>query len=167
MYATLKDLVNAATGGWGELAQRASASALVDGDLLQATAAGTDRSAWSVQAQLAADSALVRCQDALTMASKHADSYLFPRWRTAMPLAPELVAGSDLGSAVAAIALRRLYGAAVPEDVRRGTAWADTYLSDLAHGRVSLGAADAQVARSAGHMSSRTSPKAFDWEAYP
>ncbi|OGB58440.1 MAG: hypothetical protein A2496_01620 [Burkholderiales bacterium RIFOXYC12_FULL_60_6] len=165
-YATLSDLQQAATGGWDELAQRAAMNALVDGQLLQATVEGTERSAWTVPATQAADAALVRMNEALDRASAHADTYLFPRYRTVMPLAAELVAGSSLPAAVAAIALKRLYGHLVPEDVRNGTKWADDYLRDLSKGVVSLGGLDATVAQPNGRMVSHAPPKAFDWGSY-
>ncbi len=165
-YATIADLLQAATGGWDELAQRAAMSALVDGQLMQATVEGTERTAWTVPAIEAADAALLRMNEALARASAHADTYMFPRYRTVMPLAPELVAGSSLPAAVAAIALKRLYGHLVPEDVRKGTQWADDYLRDLSKGVVSLGGADATVAQPAGHMVTRAQTKTFDWSGY-
>ena len=165
-YATLDDLARAATGGWDELAQRASASALVDAALLQATVAAGDRSAWSLEAQAQADIAMARMNDALERASRHADTYMFPRYRAVMPLAADLVQGSDLPGVVAAIALKRLYGTSVPEELRKGTQWADDYLRDLSKGTVSLGAVDATVAQPAGRMVSRPPAKAFDWERY-
>lgn len=165
-YATLDDLARAATGGWDELAQRASASALVDAALLQATVAAGDRSAWSLEAQAQADIAMARMNDALERASRHADTYMFPRYRAVMPLAVDLVQGSDLPGVVAAIALKRLYGTSVPEELRKGTQWADDYLRDLSKGTVSLGAVDATVAQPAGRMVSRPPAKAFDWERY-
>lgn len=165
-YATPADLAQAATGGWEELAQRSAASPLVDGELLQATVDGTDRSAWSVQAQLAADAALARVTDALDRATRHADTFLFPRYRTAMPLPIDLVQGSDLPSAVAAIALKRLYGASLPEELRRGTQWAEDYLLALAKGTLSLGAFDNQVAQPPGRTVTRSQSKAFDWTGY-
>ncbi len=168
-YATLDDLARAATGGWDELAQRAAsgaAAALVDGDLLQATAATADRTAWSVEAQLAATAALERLTDALDRASKHADTYLFPRYRAVMPLSVDLVQGSDLPSVVAAVALKRLYGTTVPEDLRRGTQWADDYLVAISKGTVSLGVADVAVAQPPGRTLGRAPDKAFDWAGY-
>lgn len=165
-YATLEHLVHAATGGWDELAQRASASALVDGELLRLTVQAGDRSAWSLAAQAAADDAVVRMTNALDQASRHADTHLFPRYRTAMPLSAELVAGSDLPSVVATIALKRLYGTTVPEEVRRGAQWAEDYLMALAKGQVSLGEADTEVAQAPGRTVARTPPKAFDWDSY-
>lgn len=168
-YASIADMARAATGGWDELAQRAatgSAAALVDGALLQAVEAQADLSAWSAEAGQAAIDALARLQDALERASRHADTYLFPRYRQVMPLAPELVAGSDLPGVVAAIAVKRLYGASVPEELRRGTQWAEHYLAALAKGTVSLGAADTAVAQPAGATMVRTQPKAIDWSGY-
>ncbi len=165
-YATIADLLQAATGGWDELAQRAAMNALVDGQLMQATVDGTERTAWTVPAIEAADAALLRMNEALARASAHADTYMFPRYRTVMPLPAELVAGSSLPAAVAAIALKRLYGHLVPEEVRNGTKWADDYLRDLSKGVVSLGGLDATVAQPAGHMVSRAQAKAFDWGSY-
>jgi len=166
-YATLDDLAQAATGGWDDLAQRAAPSAMVDGALLQATVQAADRSAWSAEAQAAADAALLRLQAVLQQASSHADTYMFPRYRAVMPLSPELVAGSALPAVVAAIALKRLHGHLVPEEVRKGCQWADDYLRDVSKGVVSLGAVDATVAVAPGHVTSRVPPKAFDWAAYP
>jgi len=166
MYATLDDLLQTATGGWDDLAQRASASPLVDASLLQATVALTDRSAWSAPAQAAADAAVLRMSAALERASAHADTYLFPRYRSQMPLPPDLVAGSALPAVVAAIAYKRLYGAQVPDEVRKGCQWADDYLRDISKGVVSLGAVDATVAQPAGHVTSRVPAKAFDWDGY-
>lgn len=165
-YATLQQLADAATGGWLELAQRATTDPDVDGALLQVTAQAGDRSAWSPEAQAAADAALVRLQDALERASRHADTYLFPRYRQQMPLPPDLVSGSSLPAVVAAIALKRLYGTSVPEELRKGTQWADDYLRDLSKGVVSLGGADTTVATPAGRMATRAPAKAFDWERY-
>ena len=83
-----------------------------------------------------------------------------------LPLSAEVVAASSLPSVVAAIAMRRLYGHDVPEDVRRGTAWADDYLVQLSKGVVSLGAVDTVVAQPAGRTLSRQPPKAFAWGGY-
>lgn len=165
-YATMDDLARAATGGWDELAQRAAPSALVDGPLMQATAGADDRSAWDAEACELADVALVRLQDALERASRHADTYLFPRYRSAMPLSAEMVHGSDLPSVVAAIALKRLYGTSVPEELRQGTQWADDYLRDLSRGIVSLGGADKAVAQSAGRVMHRAPHRIFDLSSY-
>lgn len=165
-YAGITHLVDAAGEGWRELAQRAAADARVDGALLQAVAEGGDTTAWAGELVALATAALQRMQDALERASKHADTYLFPRYRQVMPLGAELVQGSSLPEAVAMIALRRLYGAALPEDLRRATAWADDYLVGLAKGTLSLGAADVQVAQPPGKVAARTGSSAFDWGSY-
>lgn len=165
MYATVSDLLRAATGGWDDLAQRASTSPLVDGALLQATAEATNRSAWTAEACAYADAALARLQDVLNRASRHADTYLFPRYRQTMPLAEELVQSSDLPSVVAAIAYKRLYGTNLPEDVRKGVQWADDYLRDLSRGVVSLGVQDAAVTP-AGQVLSRSPGRTFDLSGY-
>lgn len=168
-YATLQDLAQAATGSWDELAQRAAtgaAAAQVDGELLRATADMADRSAWSPEAQQAATAALDRLVDVLDRASRHADTYLFPRYRAVMPLSQALVQGSDLPSVVAAIALKRLYGTSVPEDLRKGTQWADDYLVAISKGTVSLGEADVAVAQPPGRTLVRTPARHFDWQGY-
>ena len=166
VYATLQDLAQAATGGWTELAQRATVDPAVDGELLQATVDGGDRTAWSESAQVSADAAVLRLQEALERASRHADTYLFPRYRANMPLPAEMVQGSSLPAAVATIAIKRLYGTSVPEDLRRGAQWADDYLRDLSAGKVSLGETDLEVAQPPGRMVSRTQAKRFDWGSY-
>lgn len=166
VYATLTELAAAATGGWAELAQHASADPDVSGELMQLTAEGGDRSAWSAELQAAADAGLAVLQDVLERTSRHADTHLYPRYRQHMPLSEDLVRGSSLPEVVAAIAVKRLYGAQVPEDVRRGVQWAEDYLVGLAKGTVSLGAADVQVAQPSGRMSVRAPGKAFDWERY-
>ena len=166
MYASISDLVNAATDGWTELAQRAALDAVLDAELLRLVATAGDVSAWTSEQIAVALSALARLQDALDTASRHADTYLFPRYRSRMPLPIDLVQGSSLPGAVAAIALKRLYGTSVPEDLRRGAAWADQYLVDLSKGIVSLGGADNDVAQPAGHMVTRAPSSAFDWGQY-
>lgn len=165
-YADMKALANAATGGWDELAQRAADDPAVTGDMIKATSEGDDRSAWTADERDAADKAVGRCSDALDRASRHADTYLYPKYRSVMPLPDPVVQGSSLVEAVSAIALKRLYGTTVPEDLRRGAQWADDYLRDLASGKVSLGAGDASVAQAAGETVVRTGPKSFDWDRY-
>lgn len=165
-YATVADVARAATGGWDELAQRASASPLVDGELLQATVSGADRSAWTVQAQSAADVAWARLQDVLNRASRHADTCMFPRYRKQMPLPSDVVQGSSLPDAVAAIALKRLFGANIPDEVLKGTKWADDYLKDLMAGRASLGVEDAVVPQSANMTLVRAPSREFDLGKY-
>ena len=166
MYATAADMLRAATGGWNDLAQRASASPLVDGALLQATVEGADRSAWTPAARGEADQAWSKLQDVLNRASRHADTYLFPRYRQTMPLLDAVVQASSLPDAVAAIAYKRLYGALVPEGVRKGCQWADDYLKDLSTGRVSLGVQDEVVAQSPGKVASRSPARVFDLKDY-
>lgn len=165
-YATLTDLANAATDGWRELAQRGAPEAVLDSTLLIVAAAGGETSPWPADDVAVATTAVARLQDALDRASKHADTYLFPRYRARMPLPVDLVQGSSLPSAVAAIALKRLYGASVPEELRRGAAWADQYLVDLNKGVVSLGGTDTEVAQPAGHMVTRAPSGSFDWGRY-
>lgn len=165
-YATLTDLANAATDGWRELAHRGALEAALDSALLIVAASGGDTSPWPADDVAVATAAVARLQDALDRASKHADTYLFPRYRAQMPLPADMVQGSSLPAAVAAIALKRLYGSSVPEDLRRGAAWADQYLADLNKGVVSLGGTDTEVAQPAGHMVTRAPSRSFDWGRY-
>lgn len=166
-YCTPADVAAAATGAWQELAQRASPEqAGVDGELLRAAVAGESLEDWTAEAQALAAQAVARVASAIDMASRHIDTYLFPRYRQVMPLPPETVQASSLPAVCASIALRRLYGASVPQDVRDGTKWADAYLVDLSKGVVSIGQADTEVAQAPGQTVARTPPKAFDWGAY-
>lgn len=165
-YATVADVARAATGGWDELAQRASASSLVDGVLLQARADGADTSAWPPEAVTQAGVALARVQDVINRASRHADTLLFMRYRKQMPLGADVVQASSLPDAVAAIALRRLYGASVPEELRKGTQWADDYLKSLMRGDASLGVEDAVVPTSPTTVRVRAPRPTFDLDKY-
>lgn len=168
MYCTAADVAHTATGGWEELAQRANPSqAGVDGELLQAACAAVPNlTAWPLEAQALGTQAAARVVDAIAMAGRHIDTYLFPRYRGVMPLAAETVAASSLPAVCAAIALRRLYGASLPQELRDGTKWADQYLVDLSKGIVSLGQVDTTVAQAPGQTVARSQPKAFDWGAY-
>lgn len=165
-YATPADLARLATDGWDELAQRASRSPQVTGELLRLTFEGGRRDAFSPEARDEADRALAVLLDGLERASRHADTYLAPRYQAVMPLSEALIASSDLPSAIAAIALRRLYGHAAPEEVLRATRWADDYLRDLASGRASLGQADTATAAVPGRIHVSAPGKTFDWGTY-
>lgn len=167
-YCQAADVANTATGGWEELAQRANPTgAGVDGELLQAACAAVpDLTAWPADLQALAVQAAARVTDAIANAGRHIDTYLFPRYRGVMPLADDTIAASSLPAVCAAIALRRLYGASVPEDLRAGTKWADQYLVDLSKGIVSLGQVDTAVAQEPGRTVARAPDKRFDWDGY-
>lgn len=167
-YCTATDVANAATSGWEELAQRANPTgAGVDGELLQAACAAVpDLTAWPADLQALAAEAAARVAMAVDMASRHIDTYLFPRYRQVMPLPAETVQASSLPAVCAAIALRRLYGASAPKELLSGTAWADQYLVDVSKGIVSLGQVDTAVAQAPGQTVARTGSKRFDWDAY-
>lgn len=141
-YATFADLVRVAPGGWLELAQRGSAGPRVTAALIEAVATGGDLDGWEPDVVAEASRAVQLLDDALERTSRHADTYLVPRY--GQRLTAETVAGSDLPTVVATIALRRLYGYAATEDMRKATAWADGYLVDLSTGRASLGTPDVQ-----------------------
>lgn len=144
LYATPADLARVAPGGWLELAQRGGCGARVTAGLFEAVATGADLDAWDAGQVEDATRGLARLMEELERVSRHADTYLVPRY--GRRLTPELLAGSDLPTVVATIALRRLYGHAATEDMRRATDWADRYLVDLRAGRASLGTPDAQGA---------------------
>lgn len=165
-YATPADLARVATRGWDDLAQRSVQDARLPGALLRTlyeggSAAGADPAALEL-----ARRALELLHDVLERASRHADTYIQPRYQGALPLPAHLVAGSDLPSVVATIAYRRLMGASISEDVERNTRWADQYLRDLADGRVSLGGSDRHTPQPPGRMISCTAPKTIDWRTY-
>lgn len=166
-YATIVHLASLATNGWSELAERGCpTSPDVDAELMQAAASGASTAAWPADLVALAIDGVARIDTALDMASRHVDTYLYPRYRAQMPLPQAVVDASPLADVVAALALRRLYGTVVPEDVAKGTAWADQYLRDVSKGTVSLGAADTVVAQPAGRTAARTATKAFDWSGY-
>ena len=165
-YATAADLARLATRGWDDVAQRAVQDARVPGALLRTLFEGGDVDAWPLDIVERAQGALADIADLLERVSRHADTYIAPRYAGVLPLPAHLVAGSDLPSVVAAIALRRLMGASVPKDAVDNTRWADDYLRDLAAGRVSLGATDTQTAQPPGRMVSRAPRKQFDWGRY-
>jgi len=144
-YATLDELARAAANGWAELAQIACRDARVDGALLRAVATSGDLSAWSAEAVALAQAGVALLADQLERVSRHADTYLAPRYATLLPLSAELLAGTDLPSVVATIAVRRLYGHAATEDMLKATKWADDTLRELAAGRASLGVPSAAV----------------------
>lgn len=166
LYATLADLARVATHGWNDLAQRAVQDARVTGALLQALHDGGDMAATPPDVLAACQAALDRLSDTLARVSRHADTYIGPRYRGVLPLPAHLVQGSDLPSVVATIAYRRLMGAVVSKEVADNTRWADDYLRDLGAGRVSLGASDTATSQPPGRMSSKTPPKTIDWGRY-
>lgn len=168
-YCTAADIANTATGGWEELAQRASPThAGVDGALLADAVNGDDLSGYPVSVQELANAAAMRVLWAIDMASRHIDTYLYTRYREYMPLAPEVIVASSLPACCAAIALKRLWGASMPRDMADQLKWADQYLVDISKGVVSLGQAEAQapVAQPAGQVITKTKPSAFDWGQY-
>ncbi|MCK9988676.1 MAG: hypothetical protein AzoDbin1_05148 [Azoarcus sp.] len=138
-YATLDDLARAATNGWAELAQRACRDARVDGALLRAVATSGDVSAWSAEAIALAQAGVVVLADEVERVSRYADTFLVGRYAAVLPLSAGVLAGTDLPTVVATIAVRRLYGHAATEEMLKATRWADDYLRELAAGRVSLG----------------------------
>lgn len=142
IYATVFDLARVATGGWNELAERTVQDARVTGALLEASATSADRSEWGEVLWPLADAALASLADTLARTSRYADAFIVPRYGAI--LSTSLVAASDLPTAVATIALRRLRGTMVSQEIHDATKWADDYLRDIASGRLSLGTLDAQ-----------------------
>ncbi len=142
LYATFSDLARVAPGGWLELAQRAGCGPAVSAALFAAVALGDELDAWSSDQVADATRGVSQLLDTLERTSRHADTYIVPRY--GQRLSAEVLSGSDLPTVVATIALRRLYGHSATEDMRRSTDWADKYLADLAAGRASLGTPDVQ-----------------------
>lgn len=139
-YATFGDLARVATDGWAELAQRSCRDARVTGELLRAVVESGDTSAWPPEVVVVATEGVAMLRDTLTSASRYADNFLTPRYPA---ITPEQLAASDLPTVVATIAVRRLFGVLVEEDIRKGTAWADDYLKGIADGFISLGSGPA------------------------
>ncbi len=135
-YATFADLVRVSVDGWVEIAQRATRDPRVTPELFQAAAEGADTSAWpaEVAAVALAGAGAVRTQ--ISAASRYADGFIGGRYPGG--LTPDQVAASDLPTVVATIALRRMYGAAVTEEVLAATKWADDFLKAIAAGTASL-----------------------------
>lgn len=142
LYATFSDLARVAPGGWLELAQRAGCGPMVSAALFEAVATGGELDAWPADLVTEATRGVSQLLDALERTSRHADTYIVPRY--GQRLSPEVLGGSDLPTVVATIALRRLYGYSATDEMRRATDWADRYLADLAAGRASLGTPDVQ-----------------------
>lgn len=136
-YASFDDLAQAAPNGWQELAELGRAGPGVTASLMEAAAVGEDLSGWDPAQVDDALRALARLADALDRSSRHADSYLVPRYGHRLPA--EVIAASDLPGAVATLALRRLYGHTASDALRKATEWADRYLVDLSAGRASIG----------------------------
>lgn len=165
-YATCADLARVATRGWDDLAQRAAQNARVSGELLRTLYEGGAAAGAPADVLALAQRALEHVHDVLERASRHADTYIQPRYQGALPLPEHLVHGSDLPTVVATIAYRRLMGASLSEDVDRNTAWAEKYLRDLADGRVSLGATDMATPQPPGRLVSKTACKTIPWHLY-
>lgn len=174
-YASIADMARVATKGWDDLAQRAVQDARATGAQLRTVAEGGDTSGFD-PAQLARlQAAVALLTDILQRTSRYADGYILPRYQhrhadTGVPGGPlpaELIAGSDVPTAVATIALRRLMGTAIDRDTADNTRWADQYLRDIADGRVTLGRADSATPQPPGRMISSTVCKSIAWEHYP
>ncbi len=165
-YASCADLARVATRGWDDLAQRTAQNARVTGELLRTLYEGGSTAGAYADVLELAQRCLAQLHDVLERASRHADTYIQPRYQGQLPLPAHLVAGSDLPTVVATLAYRRLMGASLSEDVDRNTAWAEKYLRDLADGRVSLGGSDNDTPQPPGRMVSRTACKTIDWAQY-
>ena len=165
-YATPADIARVATRGWDDIAQRVIQHARVSGELMRTLYEGESTAGVDADVLEMARRGLEQVRDVLERASRHADTYIQPRYQGVLPLPAHLVNGSDLPSVVATIAYRRLMGASLSEDVDRNTAWAEKYLRDLADGRVTLGGTDTATPQPPGRMVSRTSCKSINWQQY-
>lgn len=136
-YATPLQLI-----GWfggtelGETAAPDDARAISPA-LMRLTIDGGNRSAWSAEEIAAADQALINIQTALADASKRMDGYISARYT--LPLAEEVVTGSDLPRICGDIARLLLMRSNPREEaIRRETA-ALGWLRDVSKGIVKLG----------------------------
>ncbi len=165
-YATPADIARVATRGWDDIAQRVVQNARVSGELLRTLHEGGSTAGVDADVLAMARRALDLVGDVLERSSRHADTYIQPRYQGVLPLPAHLVNGSDLPTVVATLAYRRLMGASLSEDVDRNTKWAEAYLRDLADGRVTFGATDNNTPQPPGRMVSRAPCKTIDWHRY-
>jgi phage gp36-like protein len=165
-YATPADVARVATRGWDDIAQRAVQNARVSGETMRLLYSGGSMAGVAADVLELAQRGLEHVEDVLERTSRHADTYIQPRYQGQLPLPAHLVAGSDLPTVVATIAYRRLMGTALSEDADRNTAWAEKYLRDLADGRVTFGATDTATPQPPGRMASSAPCKTIDWDRY-
>lgn len=165
-YATPADVARVATRGWDDVAQRAVQNARVPGETMRLLFSGGSMAGVAPDVVQLAERGLAHVEDILERASRHADTYIQPRYQGQLPLPAHLVSGSDLPTVVATIAYRRLMGASLSQDVERNTAWAEKYLRDLADGRVTFGATDSATPQPPGRMVSSAPGKTIDWHRY-
>ena len=165
-YATVADVARVATRGWDDIAQRAVQNARVAGETLRALYSGESVAGVAADVLELAQRGLALVADTLERASRHADTYIQPRYQGQLPLPAHLVSGSDLPTVVATMGYRRLMGASLPEEIRKNTDWAEKYLRDVAAGLVTFGATDNTTPQPPGRMVSSTSCKTIDWERY-
>ena len=165
-YATPADVARVATRGWDDIAQRAVQNARVSGETMRLLYSGGSMAGVAADVLELAQRGLEHVEDVLERTSRHADTYIQPRYQGQLPLPAHLVAGSDLPTVVATIAYRRLMGTALSEDADRNTAWAEQYLRDLADGRVTFGATDTATPQPPGRMASSAPCKTIDWDRY-
>lgn len=92
------------------------------------------------------------------------DSYLAPRY--VLPLAADLVQGSNLPQAAADIARYNLYGAHAPDEVEKRYERQVKWLRDLSQGAASLGVQDTATATPAGRAVVRGGASQFNWEKF-
>lgn len=132
-YATPQALLDRYSAA--ELAQLSDRSAgrLVTADLLAATVAGDDRSAWSADENAAADDALALINQVLADANAAIDGYL---GRYSLPLA---VVPRSLTRAACEIARFYLYDDAPTEHVTELYQSTVKWLGEIARGNIDLG----------------------------
>ena len=164
-YATVEALAAAAINGWEELAQFASRNPAVSGELLEARFRGVDTDD-DQSAKDDADAALDQLENLLSATSRYADSYLNQRYRDLVPLAQPYYENTGLPYAVAVIALGRMYGLRVSDEMRKGIKAQEDYLRDLASGKASLDYTEPSTPDEPGRMTVSARPSAFEWDGY-
>ena len=110
-YATPADVARVATRGWDDIAQRAVQNARVPGETLRLLYSGGSMAGVAADVLELAQRGLEHVQDVLERTSRHADTYIQPRYQGQLPLPAHLVSGSDLPTVVATVDYRRLMGA--------------------------------------------------------
>lgn len=160
-YATTEQLLQ--RHGNEEIAELASDSSDVDGQLLWLTVTGGDRSAYDAIATGAADLALERVQLVMLDAQRRIESYL--RERYSLPLSAEQIDGSDLSRIQTTLARYFLMENEPSETVLKRYQDAIAWLRDVSVGKASLGESDVTVSTDSSGTA-RNGNSRLDWDNY-
>lgn len=138
-YATFADLVRVSVDGWVEIAQACHPRPAGDAGAVPGCGRGRRHVGLAGGCGGRGPGRQPAVQAQISAASRYADDFIGGRYPGG--LTPDQVAASDLPTVVATIALRRMYGAAVTEEVLAATKWADDFLKAIAsrHGQPDAG----------------------------